>query len=183
VIRFHLAGLLASPVGTSREFPFRVSPSEAGDAAVRLAGDLTGSVRIQRTNRGVWLEGGAEGVATRSCVRCLDAFDETVRLDLAEEFLPTVELGSGAAVSHVAADDEVRRIDANHEIDLWPVLLEELTLAEPLHPLCRPDCHGLCPTCGRHRDRDPCDCREVDVDPRLAVLADWQPPLAGDVPD
>ncbi len=29
-----------------------------------------------------------------------------------------------------------------------------------MHPLCRPDCPGLCPGCGRHLDVGSCDCAE-----------------------
>ena len=42
----------------------------------------------------------------------------------------------------------VARIDAHHEIDFGPVIGDELALAEPMQPLCRPDCRGLCPDCG-----------------------------------
>jgi uncharacterized protein len=49
---------------------------------------------------------------------------------------------------------------------------EAISLAEPIAPLCREDCAGLCATCGEdlntlpghHHDED-------DIDPRLAGLA------------
>ena len=39
-----------------------------------------------------------------------------------------------------------------------------------MQPLCRPDCQGLCPVCGKDRNVDPCQCQVEWVDPRLAVL-------------
>ena len=36
--------------------------------------------------------------------------------------------------------------------------------------LCREDCKGLCPKCGKDLNDGPCKCGE-DQDPRLAVLA------------
>ena len=39
----------------------------------------------------------------------------------------------------------------------------------PSVPLCRPDCLGLCPTCGADRNEEPCTCAEPG-DPRWAAL-------------
>ena len=36
--------------------------------------------------------------------------------------------------------------------------------------LCRPDCKGLCPTCGKDLNEGPCGCPAKPADPRLAVL-------------
>ena len=36
--------------------------------------------------------------------------------------------------------------------------------------LCREDCNGLCPRCGKNLNLGPCDCRK-EPDPRLAALA------------
>ena len=37
-------------------------------------------------------------------------------------------------------------------------------------PLCRPDCPGLCPLCGKDVSVEPCDCDATLVDDRWAVL-------------
>ena len=36
--------------------------------------------------------------------------------------------------------------------------------------LCRDDCRGLCPKCGKNLNEGPCGCTK-DGDPRLAVLS------------
>jgi len=41
-------------------------------------------------------------------------------------------------------------------IDLGQTLRDEASLAIPLVPVCRPDCKGLCPTCGSDLNTDPC---------------------------
>ena len=97
-------------------------------------------------------------------------------VELNEEFLPTVDPTSGAPVAVDAAVADVARIDAHHEIDLAALLADELALAEPMHPLCRPDCPGLCVVCGARLDAaDHADHAGGEVDPRLAALADWKP--------
>ena len=35
--------------------------------------------------------------------------------------------------------------------------------------LCRDDCKGLCPTCGKNLNDGPCDCKK-EIDPRMAAL-------------
>jgi uncharacterized protein len=47
---------------------------------------------------------------------------------------------------------------------------EQFFLTLPMKPLCRPDCQGLCPVCGKNRNREQCDCKAEWVDPRLAEL-------------
>src|SRR5262245_30760485 len=56
------------------------------------------------------------------------------------------------------------------EIDVTPAVREELVLAAPQYVLCRDDCKGLCPQCGKDLNAGgaPCDCTP-------AVDARWQP--------
>ena len=44
------------------------------------------------------------------------------------------------------------------QLDLRPVVRELVLLDAPSTPLCRPDCTGLCPTCGIDRNTQTCDC-------------------------
>ncbi len=172
--RLNVAGLLRDPAGTSRTVELgSLDITTEGAAPPRR---VLGTVRLQRTNRGILATGRARTLARRTCIRCLDEFDEPVDVKLSEEFLATVDPGTGAALVLDAADAQVARIDPHHEIDLAAVVADELTLAEPMHPLCRPDCRGLCPICGRRLDDGACDHGPADLDPRLAALADWKPP-------
>ncbi len=55
------------------------------------------------------------------------------------------------------------------ELDLQELLETCLVLDMESKFLCRDDCKGLCPRCGRDLNEGPCDCRK-ELDPRLAVL-------------
>lgn len=55
-------------------------------------------------------------------------------------------------------------------LDLGGLLWEELSLALPVKPLCRRDCKGVCPSCGKNLNDGPCGCGESEGDPRLAAL-------------
>ena len=45
------------------------------------------------------------------------------------------------------------------QLDLTPLVRETALLALDDERLCRPDCAGLCPTCGVDRNLERCDCR------------------------
>ena len=57
------------------------------------------------------------------------------------------------------------------EIDLDGVFRDELALTEPMHPLCRPDCRGLCVECGGRLEEGEHAHGGEEIDPRLTALA------------
>jgi uncharacterized protein len=85
-----------------------------------------------------------------------------------------------AAGQDEAQEEEVELTDRDvvvgyyeaDQLDLGEVVREQVLLALPLKPLCREDCRGLCPTCGRNRNQFPCGCPppEEPGDPRLVPL-------------
>jgi len=50
-------------------------------------------------------------------------------------------------------------------LELADVLQEQVLLAVPLKIVCKPDCKGLCPSCGRNRNLETCDCAEKTKTP------------------
>jgi large subunit ribosomal protein L32 len=73
-------------------------------------------------------------------------------------------------------DDEpdVARLTDHHELDLETPVREAIQLAEPIAPLCRPDCPGLCIVCGGRSTRAH-DHPDDDIDPRLEALRAFRP--------
>ena len=56
-------------------------------------------------------------------------------------------------------------------LDFDETLIEQILLEFPSKLLCREDCKGLCPECGRDLNEGDCDCPKHEIDPRLAELA------------
>lgn len=46
-------------------------------------------------------------------------------------------------------------------IDLEPDIREEIILAYPVKLLCKPDCQGLCPRCGKDLNQGSCSCEKA----------------------
>lgn len=170
MIVFNVAGLLQEGPGAVREYLLQDRYVSLAPT-VELAGPLNGRVRLQRTNRGILVRGEAEGEVRRTCGRCLEPYVEPARVEISEEYLPSVDLATGGAAAPPAEGETVQVISEHHEIDLTPVLREEFALSEPMHPLCRPDCAGLCPECGAPLDARHAPHATDEIDPRLAGLA------------
>jgi uncharacterized protein len=166
----NVAGLLSETPGAVREHVLRDHYVSLGPD-VELAGPLDGALRLQRTNRGILVRGHVEAPVRRTCGRCLEPFVEEARVTVDEEFLPSLDPETGAPLPSPAEDESALQIDAHNEIDMGPVLHDEFALTEPMHPLCRPDCPGLCPECGQRLDERHQPHPAEEVDPRLAPLA------------
>jgi uncharacterized protein len=111
-------------------------------------------------------------VATRlelSCARCLDPVTQDVKRDFELLYRP---LGTDAG------KDELSVTDAEAEIGYYQgegllledVLREQVLLAVPLKIICRDNCQGLCPHCGKNLNLDKCSCSVPHEDPRWEAL-------------
>jgi uncharacterized protein len=56
------------------------------------------------------------------------------------------------------------------EVDLSPLIQDQVLLTLPPKVICREDCRGLCQRCGRNLNREACQCVGAEVDPQLAPL-------------
>jgi uncharacterized protein len=163
-----LAGLLAEPPGAARTYPL-AGVTIPLDDELRLADPIEGSVTVRRTNRGVLVTGRLRTSLAESCSRCLRDIDVPLTLDIDEEVLPSIDIATGQVID-TSAEPDVVRLTRHHELELEPIVREAISLAEPIAPLCRPDCPGLCPTCGLELGSGPHDHVEAEVDPRLEAL-------------
>jgi uncharacterized protein len=102
----------------------------------------------------------AEGTVTAlwhgECRRCLAPSGGTLRLPVRELY---TEDGDGDE-TYPLTDDT---------LDLEPLARDAIMLELPTAPLCRPDCQGLCPTCGADRNAGACGCGSAP-DPRWSAL-------------
>jgi len=123
---------------------------------------VNGTLHLGRTTEGIWIRGTLAVVVDLQCVRCLMPVERELEIELDERFqLPPIREEDRG---------EVYPIEADHHIDLEPVLREAVIVSTPMRVLCRVDCAGLCATCGQDLNEGPCDCPIDDVDPRMAAL-------------
>jgi uncharacterized protein len=167
----NVAPLLKQPVGARADYRVAESPIDPqGDnsglleaGAVSIDADITAT----HTNPGAYLEGAADANVKAICSRCLVPIETPVHAEFAEQYYARFGVLSGEALGEAPAD--AKTIGSDFKIDLTPLLREELFLATPFAPLCRPNCKGLCPECGDDLNQRPHQ-HERAVDERLAKL-------------
>ncbi len=101
-----------------------------------------------------------KGNITFACDRCLTEtsldFEHVVDRELISE----------------PSEDEPVFIEG-YEVKLLPILEEDLILNLPLQILCRIDCEGICPHCGKNLNMGMCECEKEKIDPRLEALKNY----------
>jgi uncharacterized protein len=165
---WNVAGLLGEASGAERTYEIDGAPIELGDD-LRLAAPVAGRVRLMRTNRGIVASAQLHADLDLECSRCLSEIAYPLELTVDEEYLPSIDLATGHLLP-VDEELEVLRLTDHHELDLETPVREAIQLAEPIAPLCRPDCPGLCIVCGGRLDEGSHDHPVDDIDPRLEAL-------------
>ena len=123
---------------------------------------LGGALSLESVIEGVFVAGSITGTWRVRCARCLT-----------EETRPfTVEIGelvTAVATDPDDADDGYVLVE--EQIDVDQIVRDAIGVEIPFAPLCRPDCQGLCPTCGGNRNLGECPGHDA-IDPRFAVLSE-----------
>jgi uncharacterized protein len=94
------------------------------------------------------------------CMRCLGFAEIEVDTRAREFHDPAAPPADGLRSEYVVEDQL--------QVGAW--LRDAIALALPEQILCRPDCAGLCPTCGKDLNVEPHEHVEETVDPRWAAL-------------
>ena len=130
---------------------------------------LHGTVGFLRTDRGLLATVSADAIEATACSRCAKVIDVVLNIAFKEEYIPYTDPRTGSRV-RVHEGEDVFRIDDDYVLDLTEAIGQYILTAEPLKPMCRPECAGLCPECGADWNETSCDC-STPVDERLAILA------------
>ena len=168
-MRFNVAQLLKEPVGSVRRHHLAEDIQDLREE-LKLTQPIEGAIRLLHTTEGVLVSGQLHTEVELICSRCLESFSTAVDFALEEEFRPTIDIGTGARLPSVDGEDEATLISSQHIIDLLEVMRQDILLALPAHPLCKPDCAGFCSQCGRNLNEGPCTCEHLLDDPRWEAL-------------
>jgi uncharacterized protein len=157
-LRFNFGFLLEATIGTSRLIELDYPQIQVAED-VRLI-PLQGSFTATRISEGVYLSGTLRSAIRTECVRCLEEAVVPLAIKLDDLFYyPPHTAPPGESV-----------VGENGFVDLAPLVRELALLDMPGHPLCKPDCQGLCMECGHNLNEGDCGCREETIDPRFEIL-------------
>jgi uncharacterized protein len=127
------------------------------------------AVRIQyyRAGQELFFNGHIEGSVVGHCARCIEEYEFVLEKDFALVLVPQPDVPAAAELSQ---DDLDLSFYRGAEVDLSPLVREQIILALPTRPLCQEGCKGLCVHCGANLNTRTCQCSGSTGDPRLAVL-------------
>jgi uncharacterized protein len=112
-----------------------------------------------------------QGTFEVPCARCLDPVRHPLGGDFDLIFRP-LGADAGPADRSLAAPDTEIGYYQEEGLVLEDVLREQVLLSLPARSLCRQDCKGLCPRCGRNLNTESCNCGDSPADPRWSALSD-----------
>jgi uncharacterized protein len=120
---------------------------------------LPGELAVTRASSGTVLELALDVALAGPCFRCLQDAELALQLRL-REYEATKPEG----------EEERTEYLENDRVDLSAWAHDAIALALPDKILCRPDCAGLCPVCGKDLNVEPHEHVEERADPRWAAL-------------
>jgi len=130
------------------------------DAGLSHAGpELDLDLVAEAIDGGIWVKGTISGAYHAECRRCLADVDHRFAFEAAELYRPPGE---------VWEEDYVIK---DTTIDLEPLVRDAVLLNLPHDPVCRDDCAGLCPKCGKNLNDEP-HTHGADTDSRWSALKD-----------
>ena len=94
------------------------------------------------------------------CARCAESVNGGLSFSFEKDI----------ATEDVSKDNDDYIFITDKKLDLVQPTEEQLMLELPAKTLCREDCAGLCPKCGKNLNLGECRCPKHEGDPRLQIL-------------
>jgi uncharacterized protein len=131
----------------------------AGQTYTPQPNPVAAELAVTRASSGTVLELAFDVTLAGPCFRCLSDAELPLSLRLREYQATKPE-----------ADDERTEYLEDDRLDLSAWARDAIALALPEQILCRDDCAGLCPVCGKDLNDEPHEHVDESTDPRWAAL-------------
>lgn len=130
------------------------------------------SLKVTLKGSSVLISGSLQGRLELVCCRCLKTFPRLIEKSFHLEYRPDPKVDTEGEELSLRYSDLKIGFYRDDELDLSPVVSEQVLLEIPMKPVCRQDCKGLCDQCGVDLNSGSCSCTRQALDPRLAALTD-----------
>ena len=164
-MQINVAQLLQESIGSTRKY--QVDEIVVGDNGNDYR--VSGECQLLRTQRSILVKCRLTTDARLTCSRCLTDFQQALSFKFEEEYLPTVDVNTGAPLD-ISEEAGAFTIDEHHILDITEAIRQYAQLVITMKPLCSQECAGLCQKCGKNLNEGPCACPTGEIDPRWAKL-------------
>ena len=114
------------------------------DERFKITKPITGNVSIKKEQKNLVLIGHIKTEIMTCCDRCL----KEMNLKIKTKFERSLN-------NMTNANNEIQ-LSKNNQIDLFPIIWEEIITMIPTKILCKKNCQGLCPICGINFNQKTC---------------------------
>jgi uncharacterized protein len=141
-------------------------PSDIG----RFVAPIHLDARVRKVKEEITIEGRISATIEMICSRCLKPHNESIDDTFEVVYCPQSE--NEKQMDEIELDETDLNVSyyEGDSISLSKLVRDQLLVLLPVKPLCKSDCAGLCPSCGKDLNDGPCTCSTDTIDPRLAVL-------------
>lgn len=140
--------------------------------------DAKGRADLIEENRGhkqvipdIRVRGDYSGRFEVPCARCVEPVEHPLKASFDLLYRP-LGVDAGTAEHAISTSETEIGYYNGDGLVLEDVLREQVLLSLPEKTLCRADCKGLCPSCGRNLNTETCSCESEKTDPRWNALSD-----------
>ena len=140
--------------GLELEGTASVLPLDRGEALREAVWTL----RILPSTPDFYLEVKGQAIWEGVCARCLEPFEQTINVE--SRFLGSKDPELVVRGAHALGTQDLDVVFFPEPLlDEEVLVREQFQLQVPMHALCREDCLGLCPQCGKNWNKGRCNCR------------------------
>ena len=126
-----------------------------GDKHLSCPTGIHYDVVLTNAGDGILVTGMVRAHATGECDRCLEPASFEVAGEIEEYYL------FEEPEDPRAYEDGFELVGADRVIDLPAPINDAVVMDTPFVVLCRPDCLGICPTCGANLNEGDCGCADT----------------------
>lgn len=169
-MQYNVAQFMKESVGAVRTYSVDEETTTSSGATERVMGEL----RLLRTDKGIWAKATLTSEKPSTCSRCLSPIVMSLNLSIGEEYVPTLDVHTGEPLNTTGVDEDAFTINEQNILDLREAVRQYELVSQPIKPLCKEDCPGLCPACGTNLNERHCACKTDTLDPRWEALLKLQ---------
>lgn len=148
----------------AREEPYQISSDVALESTRLVESDTVFTKMphidavLARTKDHYELSGRILATLLVPCARCLENYTIGIAREIRLMLFPRPAYPAFVEIELNDKDMDTS-FYSEEKVVLEDLVSEQINLELPMRPLCRPDCRGLCPTCGADLNGGQCTCR------------------------
>jgi uncharacterized protein len=147
-----------SPHGVTVASPVPLAQLGLADEAWWTDGPVRVHLMVTREAEHILVDGDIAATLRFHCSCCLQECNYPVSGAVHLSLAPAAEGAAPEGAVQLMAEDLEQLYYREGGVETNDIVREQLLLSIPMRVLCRPDCRGLCATCGKNLNEGSCDC-------------------------